>query len=580
MYSRISYATERNFLKLNKNLDSHLFVSRANKLDSKKTIIPTEYYSNRTNTKTIAEIVNILKGIDINLAVDNLIISYLNRKNLIYFKNGHIRTKYFHVRNFVKTLKYNENLSKIPIPLDERDPIGIIYQQIITEGEKNKNGSYYTPQPIVKKLLDINCSSNDTFCDPCCGTGGFLLEALYKFKPQNIYGFDTDEIAVKIAKANLFAQYPHVNFNKNIKCCNFLTSCNDCFDFIITNPPWGSTYNVEDIPIFSLINSNESFSFFIEKSLNSLTKKGIINFLLPISILNVKVHADIRSLIINNFKIEEICTFGKCFKGVLTDVVSLKISKKYDAGNYKFKVTSFNNNQFESSIDFARNNKNYTIPLLDVIDGSIIKKIYKRSKINLKDAKFALGIVTGNNKEQLKKNNSNNLRPIITGKEINKYYLSKSKNFIKYERNKFQQVCEDSYFQEASKFLYKFISKKLVFALDENKNLALNSANIMVMPPIFKLNKYVVLALLNSDVVNYFFIKTINQVKVLKNDIQNLPLPVFNNSLQNKITELVKDLIAKESNNYDSVEELILSYYNFTTKEKQRIKEVVYGRIK
>ena len=42
---KISEATLRNFKKLNKNVETHKFVNRANKRDSSKHICPVEYFA-------------------------------------------------------------------------------------------------------------------------------------------------------------------------------------------------------------------------------------------------------------------------------------------------------------------------------------------------------------------------------------------------------------------------------------------------------------------------------------------------------------------------------------------------------
>ena len=416
--------------------------------------------------------------------------------------------------------------------------------------------------------------------DPCCGTGSFLIEALEYFNPNNIYGFDIDAIAVNITKTNLFIKFPSIDYNEKIKNINFFKYYGQKFDYIITNPPWGSLINNSDIPLLSCINSKESFSYFIEHSLKLITEKGFINFLLPISILNVKVHKDIRDFIISNYKIEEIKIWEKCFKGVLTDVISIKISNSKLNSNYSYVVYKNEKDNIKCPIQNVIKNRNHNILLLDNVELSIINKIESKAKLNLKKAEYALGIVTGNNKKLLKDTIAPNLQPIITGKEINKYYFLSPKYFIEYKRENFQQICPDSFFKEKTKFIYKFISKKLVFSLDENMMLVLNSANIMIMPKKYPLNKYVLLALLNSDLMNFYFIKVINQIKVLKEDIQNLPLPLLSNKLQNQLSNLVRDIIENKKYVFENIENIIFDYYELTEEEKNKIKETIYGTIK
>ena len=67
------------------------------------------------------------------------------------------------------------------------------------------------------------------------------------FKPENIYGFDTDANAVSIAKKRIYAATGVEP--KNIKCADFLSEAAKTpalqLDFIFTNPPWGKKIQKE-----------------------------------------------------------------------------------------------------------------------------------------------------------------------------------------------------------------------------------------------------------------------------------------------------------------------------------------------
>lgn len=568
----VSSATKRNFHKLHKNLESHTFTSRANKRDSRKNIIPTEYYTNKTNIQLISNIVEVVKEVPEDTTFDTLILLFLQNKKILSINETGISCDYPFVKTFADSLNFNENLKSIKIPDDEKDPLGLIYQQYITEGEKNKKGSYYTPKKIVSDLLNVKDTKDKTFCDPCCGTGGFLLEAADKFSPDKIFGYDIDSTAVKIARANLFSKYPKINFNQNIQCKNFLLEPIPAYDYFITNPPWGSFTDSNSLPAKSCVKSGEAFSYFLEKALVSIPPEGNINFLLPVSVLNVKIHSDIRNYILSDFQIQQINMYGKCFKGVLTDVISLQISRKFSK-NYSYKIKDIKNYTFLCSIKNVLNNPNHNIPLMDEIDSSIIQKIENKAALNLKNASFALGIVTGNNKELIKNQPAPDFQPIITGKEIKKYFVDSPKNYVEYKRENFQQICPDAFFKAKSKFLYKFISNKLVFALDEQQYLTLNSANLMLLPENFELNKYVVLALLNSDLMNFYFQKKINQIKILKNDIKSLPLPFMSNDVQNAISEFLLKAIKNKETHSDELENFLFDFYELEKEEIIRIKQ-------
>jgi site-specific DNA-methyltransferase (adenine-specific) len=120
--------------------------------------------------------------------------------------------------------------------------IGESYESSLSDSYRNKEGIYYTPKNIVCDLLSLKhkLTGNETFCDPCCGSGNFLIRALeIGFKPENIFGFDVDHVAVEIARKRIQEKTGYKS--ENIKCSDFLqlsiSKMAGNYDFIFTNPP-------------------------------------------------------------------------------------------------------------------------------------------------------------------------------------------------------------------------------------------------------------------------------------------------------------------------------------------------------
>ena len=570
--AKISEATLKNFEKLNKDLESHKFTKRANKRDSDKHIIPIEYFSNKKNQVLIETILEQLLPFlseSLDRIVDSLILSYLGSQEIPYDNHPFLK-------EFITSLDGFEEFPSLIWPKDERDPVGIIYQHLLTEGEKNKKGSYYTPESIIKNLVDGERVGDKTICDPCCGSGSFLIYLVNRglVNPNNVYGYDIDKNASKIAMMNLFILNPDIDYSKRIFNSDFLLSDNKTFDYFITNPPWGSMADSQIYPS-NIVRSGESYSYFIEHCLKNLGKGKLI-FLLPISFLNVKTHYDIRSFVIDNYSLNTVFLFGKCFKGVLTDVIGVKIEQKNKQGDYKVidgdKVTNI-------EYDIIKKNPSYVIPTYDEIDSRIIKTIQEKGTHNLMNAEFALGIVTGNNEKLLFDSStaSDGLRPILTGKDIYPIYTGEPQKFIHYNRKNFQQVCDDRFFAAKSKLIYKFISKRLCFAVDKDYMLTLNSANILIPPSDFYVDDLVLAAILNSSIMNYYFMNVVGQIKVLKNDIKNLPLIDLD---KNTIKELSKIAEYSYKNKIDKmvdINHILYRVYAFNDEEINRIEQFVYG---
>ncbi|MDX1903535.1 MAG: N-6 DNA methylase, partial [Thermonemataceae bacterium] len=85
------------------------------------------------------------------------------------------------------------------------EQIGIEYEGSLSDSYRNKEGIYYTPSWVVKDMFkNINIKPDFKFLDPCCGSGNFIIEAIRQgVAPDNIYGFDTDDNAVKIVKQRI-----------------------------------------------------------------------------------------------------------------------------------------------------------------------------------------------------------------------------------------------------------------------------------------------------------------------------------------------------------------------------------------
>ena len=557
---KISEATIKNWKRLNKNLNNSSFFKRANKTQSKKKIIPKEYL------KFEKEIDMLLFEIDYNKEVEttinSLIVKYFLDLNLIFKKNGKISSNNKYISEFIDD--FNNDFYEISFNFNKFfyiDLIGYIYQLLKLEGDKNISGSYYTPSSIVYKMIKNVDFNNKKICDPCCGSGGFLniIAKMPNIKAENIFGYDTDKIAVKIMKSNLFAVFKDYSFSPNIFCADFLASQNsEKFDLIITNPPWGA-YIRDCYKDFNEIKSKESFSYFIYKSILKIKNNGRIIFLLPTSFLNVRLHKDIREYIIKNVAIKKIELFKKPFTSVLTDAISIELDKSTpdiiniisDDKNYKISQSRY------------KNDDGYIFSLYDDFKHLIIKKIEKVPYFKLSNSKFALGIVTGNNKELILDNKCASSIPIYTGKDIKKYYATPPKKFVIYDRKKFQQVASDEFYFAPEKLVYKFISnKRLIFSYDDKKMLVLNSANILI-PYNIPINIKALCILLNSNVLNFYFKNKINQIKTLKYDLKNIPIPI----IDKEIEKIFSDFLDKKSSDDSKIQSIIYKLYNFSPDE-------------
>ena len=568
----ISEATSRNWKRLHSNGSGRL-MSRANKQLSAKTIVPVEYFSNKDNIAGIQRFVEYCKKQ--NYSAEEVIYSVGIRllKDAGIYEKPHVQ-KVLSTLSTLSFLSFLSFLSLQSLPSDEHDLLGLLYQCFLIEGEKNRKGSYYTPFEVAQNMTkNLDFSKGQTFFDPCCGSGAFIL-SLEGASPNQIFGCDNDPVAVMIAKINLLLKFKTEVFEPQIILCDYLKKHFKLkFDYIISNPPWGAVvFDERNSPI----PTKESFSFFFEKAFHQLADDGTIKFLLPESVLNVKCHRDFRKFLLENTEIKSITKYPGVFSGVQTKYIDIQCTSHFDRSVVKRSVvekSSTNNateclevRDFSTLLEMTFGKlemkggasrkvskqcfyltKNLNFNLLSDDDLEKVRKIISKGKYTLKDSIWALGVITGDNKNKVKSRQGRGMEPIYTGKDIEAYTLKRPTKFIKYERSDFQQVAKDEIYRADEKLVYKFISKNLVFAYDDSKSLFLNSANILI-PRIPGMSIKTVLAFLNSEMFRFLYKSLFGEIKILKGNLMELPFPEITPEMDEKLTKLVAKVLKGNKN--------------------------------
>lgn len=578
---------------------------RANKAKANKTFVPDEYAQDKTGFNQLNAIVNFVKSNDIdsfsaillvalNLLKKEEILSKVSIEDVMQKKNLSFANKQIkeEIKSWLSEIDERKISGNFSYLLDcnipkQRDVLGFLYQSLLIEGQKSQSGSYYTPSNIVDEIITEHVKKDSKVLDPCCGTGQFLLAFSDVVEnPSNIYGVDFDEVAVRIARLNILIKFKNKDFAPNIVCKNTLFdvgnydlfSLNDenlrDFDVIATNPPWGVHFSKNDAEklkkLYPTITSFESFSYFLKKSIDLLRNDGVISFILPESILNVKTHKDIREIILKNSQIKKIVYLDRVFKNVFTPVVRIDIQKSTKkhcdiqickgTEKYNIEQTRWLNNQ-DFIFDIHSNG----------FDTEIINKIYAVKHTTLENkSEWALGVVTGNNKKFIINESKKGFEPIYKGKDVKKFIFSEPSNYIQFTPDIFQQVAPTEKYRAKEKLVYRFISKYLVFAYDDKQRLTLNSANI-VIPKIENYPIKVIAALLNSSSYQFIFQKKFSSIKILRSHIEQMPLPLWNKKTFSEIIQLVNKTI-KNEDNFEELDNYIMGKYSFSSKEINYIK--------
>ncbi len=416
------------------------------------------------------------------------------------------------------------------------EKLGIEYENTLSNAYRNKEGIYYTPSWVVKDMfkniiIDNNIDNHFKFLDPCCGSGNFIIEAIKSgISPENVYGFDIDENAVFITKERIKQEFgfetPHIKVGDFLQEAFKLNEKGLFFDLILTNPPWGKKIDKENKEKFALKygcgNSLDTTSLFMGASLHILKQVGILGFLVQEAFFNITTFEDIRKKI-STKKILRFIDYDKAFKGLVTKAQTIIIENTNSISNEI--ECCLGDVTFKRSLDsFKQNPKMIFNFWANENETKVIEKLYATKHITLKQkATWALGIVTGNNERFCSDTEKENYVPIYKGSDITKNGLKEPKTFILNDFSNFQQVAPLKMYQAKEKLIYKFISSNLCFFCDTAQRFILNSANVCIPININITNKQLT-DLLNSEIINWLFNRLFSTHKVLRSDLELLPI--------------------------------------------------------
>jgi type I restriction-modification system DNA methylase subunit len=306
-----------------------------------------------------------------------------------------------------------------------------IFESFLKESLSKKNwGQYFTPIKVVDAIITMSESEikeNISICDPACGVGKFLLQAIkkdinrfYKIENNKLVskinikgfdkGFDTEEQkTIILAKANqliyfsdLIKKNPNLTkefsnlFNNSfeLKTNSILGTLSEepeeKYDLILTNPPYvmsGSGNLKEEIrksglEFFYTTNASGIEGLFMEWIIRSIKKGGKAFVIVPDGILNRINDEKLRQFILQQCYLDGIISLpSKTFFTSAKKTYVIILTKKYDIQKKQTDpVFTYLCSSIGETLDINR----FDIKDNDLLNATSIYNQFKGSKLDFK----------------------------------------------------------------------------------------------------------------------------------------------------------------------------------------------------
>lgn len=198
--------------------------------------------------------------------------------------------------------------------------------------KKKHTGSYYTPEYLADFIMayvspHFKGLKKISILEPSCGDGSFIRsfnKTKFPKSVQNITFQAVEKIKPELRKAREQAQ---INRKDNVRFTfikndflKFQSTATRRYSFIAGNPPYikksllnqtqiGLCESIHESAGLSINSVKNIWTYFLIRSCELLSEDGVLAFVLPAELLQVKFSVELRQYLINNFARTEIFTF-------------------------------------------------------------------------------------------------------------------------------------------------------------------------------------------------------------------------------------------------------------------------------
>ena len=354
----------------------------------------------------------------------------------------------------------------------------------------------------------------------------------------------------------------------------FATEYNGGFDVVIGNPPYVSV---------KMLNNNHKefysknyetsrgqfdlYTLFYEKGYNILKTDGILSFITSNTFISNKDFFEFRKFILSKSNVSEILNLGETvFIDANIDVAILTFRKNKDDQEI---LICKNRVEFDKKTFTLINQNNFISDNFEMkinihqSELKLIKKINAKKEFLSEILELPRGIEFGSNSEKIFENKILNSEKILFGKNIDRYIIDFDNKYCVFENN--ISVFKNHSIYTNEKILIQRIrnlslKRRIIAVLDNEKHLCTNTLRIGYL----KSKKYdlkFILGILNSNVINFLFLKQFLNKDIYAFQLQQIPIPKLSFSNQQPFIEKA-DLMLTLSKEFQLLAQKFSKYFS------------------
>ena len=234
------------------------------------------------------------------------------------------------------------------IQIKSTDIRGDVYEYLLSKLENaGVNGQFRTPRHIIRMRVELmDPKTDETICDPACGTSGFLVYASEYLRDKKkeilidrqkkehymnhmFHGFDMDRTMLRIGAMNMMThgvENPYIEYRDSLSDQN---TDKEKYTLILANPPFKGSldYDIVSADLLKVCKTKKTELLFLALFIRMLKVGGRCACIVPDGVLfgSSTAHKAIRKALVEENRLEAVISMPsgvfKPYAGVSTAIL-------------------------------------------------------------------------------------------------------------------------------------------------------------------------------------------------------------------------------------------------------------------